>query len=109
MKTDFYKFRKWRHYQVSSAKVLVVLAVADIVLSVFSGFGRHNNWITPIIGLVVAIASFKMLSCSRCTHCGKSVMSKWLGRDAAGRNCTKRIEKRQPILCFHCVQEVDTD
>jgi len=50
----------------------------------------------------------KTFSYSRCPHCGKSVMSKWNGRDAAGRNCAKRIAKHLPILCFNCGQEIDT-
>ena len=109
MKTDFDKFRRWRHYQVASAIVLTVLTVTDIVLSVFFGFSRTCNLSIGIVTVITGIMGLKAISYSRCPHCGKSVMSKWLGRDSAGRNCTKRIEKRLPILCFHCGQEIDTD
>jgi len=109
MKTDFDKFRKWRHYQVASAIVLIVLVVSNIILSAFLGFSRPCNLSVCIVSVITGIMGLKAISYSRCPHCGKYIMSKWLGRDSAGRNCTKRIEKRLPILCFHCGQEVDTD
>lgn len=104
MKTDFEKFRKWRHYQVAWAIVLMILAIANIVL-----LGTSTNLVLSIAGLLTVFASLKTFSYSFCPHCGKSFMSKWTGRDAAGRNCTKRIERHQSILCVHCGQEIDTD
>ena len=108
MKTDFEKFRKWRHYQEASAIVLVALAAADIIWSAFFGFGQINNRNVCIAAFIASIMGFKTISYSHCPHCGKSVMSKWLGRDAMGRNCARRIANCQPIQCFHCGKEIDT-
>ena len=85
MKTDFDKFRKWHHYQVASAVVMLTLAIADIIVSAFSGFSHISNRF-GVVGLVLVATSFKIFSYSRCPHRGKSFMSKWLGRDSAGRN-----------------------
>ena len=109
MKTDFDKFRKWRHYQEASAIVLLVLAATDIALSAFFGFSQFNNRSVCIAAVITSIMGLKAISYSHCPHCGKSVMSKWLGRDATGRNCAKLIVNHQPIQCFHCGQEIDTD
>ena len=104
MKTDFEKFRKWRHYQVAWAIVLITLAIVNIFL-----WGTGSSFAPSIAGLYLAFAGLKTHSYSCCPHCGKSFMSKWTGRDAAGRNCTKRIERHQSILCVHCGQEIDTN
>ena len=108
MKTDFEKFRKWHRCQVAWAMVLLVLSVAALGLSNFRNSGNNISWIVCIVALIVACVCLKTFSYSRCPHCGKSVMSKWNGRDAAGRNCAKRIAKHLPILCFNCGQEIDT-
>ena len=109
MKTDFEKFRKWRRCQVAWAIVLIVLAIANIVLSALRNSSNNGSLVVCIAGLIVACTSLKTYSYSCCPHCGESAMSKWSGRDAAGRNCAKRIAKRLPILCFNCGQEIDTN
>lgn len=109
MKTNFDELRKWRHYQVASAIVLLVLVVTDVISSVFFGFNRSSSRNICIVAFITSIMALKAVGHSRCPHCGMSVMSKWTGRDAAGRNCAKRIEERLPISCFHCGTEIVTD
>ena len=108
MQTDFEEFRKWRHYTVACAIVVLVLTVADFALAAFLGSNRCLGLGICMAVIITMIMSFKCVGHWRCPHCGRFFMSNW-GRDAAGRNCAKRIEKRLPILCFHCGQEIDTE
>ena len=124
MKTDFEMFRKWRRWQKAIGCVLTGLFVVYLSLSLgyvlrpshgFVDFQRisHHSLVGFIfflsLSLMNVISLCVMDECLHCPHCGKLVMSKWLGRDAAGRNCAKRIQNRQPIQCIHCGQEIDTN
>ncbi len=105
MKTDFDNLRKWRRAQVTLAIVVIVLGVIGLVeLSL----GRICCWAQNVVSLSFVAVSFCVYRCSRCPYCGKSVLSGWSGKDGAGRNCIKRIEKRLPVICVHCGEEVDT-
>ena len=109
METDFAKLRMWRHVQVLSAVIMIVLVLIDLAEKVF--FVRSNvaTLSLSVAALAVAVTNLCVYRYSRCPHCGKSLMSTWLGRDAAGRNCVTRIEKCLPVLCAHCGEEADTD
>lgn len=109
MKTDFDNLRKWRRAQVTLAIVLIVQGVTGLVeLSMGKGDGIFC-WMQNVVLLAFAAVSFCVHRCSGCPYCGKSVMSGWTGKDGAGRNCVKRIEKRLPVICVHCEKDVDTD
>ena len=124
MKNDFEKFRKWRRWHKAIIWVLTGLLMVLLSLSIECMARSSHEFVDPrrihlrfILGLVYSlglvltniISLSVMGQCLRCPHCGKLVMSKWLGRDAAGRNCAKRIQNRQPIQCIHCGQEIDTN
>ena len=116
MKNDFEKFRKWRRFQAVFACALIlalVLVAISTTSSDFAYIGRRDGLriagIVCALGVIMNIVALNITKNLRCPHCGKSFMSKWMGRDAAGRNCAKRIEKRLPILCFNCGQEIDTN
>ena len=102
MKTDFEDVRKWRRAQVTLAIVLIVQGVTGLVeLSMGKGDGIFC-WMQNVMLLASAAVSFCVYRCSGCPYCGKSVMSGWAGKDGAGRNCVKRIEKRLPVICVYC-------
>ena len=124
MKTDFDKFRKWRRWHKAIVCVLVVLLVVFMSLSLdlmqrpnHEFIGHWRIHLHSIVGFIyflcIAVVNIITLcimnGCLRCPYCGKLVMSKWLGRDAAGLNCAKRIVNRQTIQCVHCGQEIDTE
>ncbi len=116
MKTDFEKFRKWRRFQAVFACALILALVLVAILSTSSDFayiGRRDGLrivgIVSALGVIMNIIALNITKNLRCPHCGKSFMSKWMGRDAAGRNCLKQIINRQPIQCIHCGQEIDTN
>ena len=123
-KPDFEGYRKWRRWQIAIVCVLVVLFAihlslpSEVVLrSSGESIACRTNHLRFLIGIIfylglltVNIVSLCVIcQCLRCPHCGKLLMSKWLGRDAAGRNCCKRIVSHQPIQCYNCGEEIDTD
>ena len=116
MKTGFDKFRRWRRCCVAIACGLLVVLLLVAIMSTSSDFVHIDNRslrrIVGVICLLCAIMNFITLNAFnnlRCPHCGKFVMSKWLGRDATGRNCVRRIANRLPIRCIHCGKEIATD
>lgn len=64
MKTNFDELRKWRHYQVASAIVLLVLTVTDVISSVFSGFNRFSGRSICIVAFITSIMALKAVASS---------------------------------------------
>lgn len=116
MKTGFDKFRRWRRCCVAIACGLLVVLLLAAILSTCSDFAyigkrdvRRIAGVICLLGVIINLISLHVFQNLRCPHCGKFVMSKWLGRDATGRNCARRIANRLPIQCIHCGKEIATD
>ena len=107
MKTGFDNLRKWRRAQVMLAIIVIVLGVIGLVELSFGKGDKICCLVQNVVSLLFVAVSFCVYRCSRCPYCGKSVLSGWSGKDGAGRNCIKRIEKRLPVICVHCGEEVD--
>lgn len=105
---DFDKAREWRLAQWACAILTIAYCMIGMLRLVISLDSRFCAYPTSLATLATAICASKVQKYSRCPHCGKSVFTKWLGRDGAGRNAIKRIEKRLPIICPHCGEELET-
>lgn len=108
-KNDFNKAREWFLAQRVSAVALLIFVTIDIVLSVTGNHRSMPSLGNAVCGIAVSVCAINCVRHLRCPHCGKSVMSFWLGRDGAGRNCMQLITQHKPIICAHCGEEVETD
>jgi len=102
MKTNFDKYRKC--YYAALAVCAIVLIASCCWSFVLPHDLRMLFGMEILVSLFAAVLSLLMWRYSKCPHCGKSVFPFW-GSFKMGN----RIRKRQPILCAHCGEEVETD
>ena len=108
MTTDFDKARKWRKMQLVCAVALVVLVVVGVFKMAAHTYRNRDNLPCIVLSLITCVAGWQACQYSRCPHCGEWLMSSWLGRDGAGRNCIRRVARGFPVVCVHCGKEVET-
>jgi len=108
MTTDFDKARKWRRIQIACAVAFLVVTLINIYRWATFSCRNSDNLLYSIVAFMMATAAWQCLKYSRCPHCGKWLMSSWLGRDGAGRNYIRRVAKGLPVICAHCGKEVET-
>ena len=108
MTTDFDKARKWRRVQLVCAVALVVAAIVGMFKITAHTYRNRDNLPCIVLSLITCVASWQVCRYSQCPHCGKWLMSSWLGRDGAGRNYISRVVKGLPVICVHCGREVET-
>ena len=108
MTTDFGKIRKWRRVQLVCTVACVVVLLVSMFRMATHTYRSRDNLPCAVMAFFASVAAWQVCRHSKCPHCGKRLMSFWLGRDGAGRNYIWRVEKRQPVICVHCGEEVDT-
>ena len=110
MTTCIANVRKWWLVQLISSIVFLGVIALNWVWNAFSS--RENGiLLLAVAGLAMGVATFatwQVMRHSRCPHCGKRLMSFWLGRDGAGRSCVNRVMKGLPVICVNCGEEVET-
>ena len=108
MTTDFDKARKWRRVQLVCAVALAILAIVDVFRMTAHTYRSGDSLPCIVLSLITCVAGWQACQYSRCPHCGKWLMSSWLGRDGAGRNCIRRVARGLTVICVHCGKEVET-
>ena len=108
MTADFDKARKWRRVQLVSGVALVVVAVVDLLMIMSHTYRHGSSLPCVVLSLITCVAGWRSCQYLRCPRCRERLMSFWLGRDGAGRNCIRRVTKGLPVICSHCGEEVET-
>ena len=108
MTSDFDKVRKWRRIQMVCAAVFLVVTLVNFYRWATFSCSSGDHLLSSIVAVAVAVATGQCVKYSRCPHCGKRLMSFWLGRDGAGRNYIRRVAKGLPVICAYCGEEVET-
>ena len=106
--SNFDKARVCRRLQKLFAIALLLFCGVNLIKFVVSKHRSCDSLPNIIAASAVVISSIGVLRFARCPECGKSLMTTWLGRDGAGRNCIRRIEKSLSVRCPHCGAEVET-
>lgn len=108
MTADFDKVRKWRRIQMVCAAVFLVVTLVNLYRWATFSCSSGDHLLYSIVAFAVSVAAWPCIKYSRCPHCGKRLMSFWMGRDGAGRNYMRRVAKGLPVICAHCGEEVET-
>ena len=110
MKTDFAKYRRClRGAQACCMINLLLLCVIWVLTKHTESLGLER-WHVLAMTLMMAASGIAVVLCllmmryTKCPCCGKSVLSKWWNY---GRGT--RIQKRLPIICPHCSEEIETE
>ena len=108
MTTDFDKARKWRRVHLVCAVACVAMLLVSMFRMATHTYRSCDNLPCVVMAFITCVAAWQVCRYSKCPHCGKRLMSTWLGRDGAGRNYIRRVTKGQPVICAQCGEEVDT-